>query len=149
MRTGGLVVLVISVAAPLWTGDGDPLPQRELERHQGVWRVTSIVSDGVEGAPEVSRSIVRVVTGDHVVWRRDGKSFAGTTIALDPAGAVKAIDVIPDGGRSRGKRVLGIYKLDGDDLTICMAGPDEARPTRFEAGKGSGRTLTTFRRERP
>ena len=78
-----------------------------------------------------------------------GKSFAGTTVELDPRKDPKSIDVIPDGGPSRGKRVLGIYKLDGDRLMICMAAPDASRPETFRADNGSGCTLTTFRREKP
>jgi uncharacterized protein (TIGR03067 family) len=121
----------------------------ERERHQGTWRVTSFVADGAEAPPEVAGEMSRVVEGDHVVWKRGGTSFAGTTVELDPAADPKAIDVIPDGGKLKGKRVLGIYRLDGDTLTICMAGPDQDRPHEFAAGKGSGRTLMTFRREPP
>jgi uncharacterized protein (TIGR03067 family) len=82
-----------------------------------------------------------------VVWKRDGKSFAGTRIELDPSRDPKAIDVIPDGGKDRGERVLGIYKLEGDRLTICMAAPGKPRPKEFKADKGSGCTLRTFVRE--
>jgi uncharacterized protein (TIGR03067 family) len=125
------------------------LLEREKERHQGTWLVTSFVSDGTEASPEIVGSIQRVVKDDHVVWKRDGKNFAGTTMELDPARTPRTIDVIPDGGSSRGKRVLGIYKWDGDSLTICMAGVDQDRPKEFEAGKGSGRTLMKLKREKP
>jgi hypothetical protein len=54
--------------------------------------------------------------------------------------------VIPDGGKDRGERVLGIYKLEDDRLTICMAAPGKPRPTAFKAEKGSGYTLRTFTR---
>jgi uncharacterized protein (TIGR03067 family) len=123
--------------------------EREREQHQGTWRVTSFVSDGTGAPPEVVGKMSRVVEGDHVVWKRDGTSFAGTIVELDPAAEPKAIDVIPDGGKLKGQRVLGIYRLDGDTLTICMSGPDQGRPGEFAAGKGSGRTLMTFRREPP
>jgi uncharacterized protein (TIGR03067 family) len=141
-----LFVLLVTVQATS-DGAGKDDRRRELGRHQGAWRVTSFISDGVQSPPEVARSIVRVVEGDHVVWKRGGKSFAGTTVELDPVSEPKAIDVIPDGGRSRGKRVPGIYKFDGDELIICMAGPDQDRPKTFEARKGSGRTLMRFKRE--
>ncbi len=55
--------------------------------------------------------------------------------------------MIPDGGPNRGERVLGIYKLDDDTLTICMAAAGESRPGEFKAEKGSTCTLRTFRRE--
>lgn len=120
----------------------------ELERHQGTWRVEEMVRDGEGSDPEIARSIVRVVEGDHVVWERDGKRFSGSTMVLDAACEPATIDVIPDGGPAQGKRVLGIYKLDGDVLTICMADVDGARPKEFTAEKGAKQTLTVFRRER-
>lgn len=121
----------------------------ERDRHQGTWLVNSFIMDGTEAASEVVGSIRRIVEGDHVVWKRDGKSFAGTTVELDPTPDPKAIDVIPDGGKLKDKRVLGIYKLDGDILTICMASPKQDRPKEFTAKKGSGKTLMTFKREKP
>ena len=44
----------------------------------------------------------------------------------------------PAGGKDRGERVLGIYKLEGDRLTICRAAPGKPRPSEFKAEKGSG-----------
>ena len=71
-----------------------------------------------------------------MVWKRDGKSFAGTTVVLDPGREPEAIDVLPDGGPSRGKRVWGIYKIEKDTLTLCMADADQPRPREFKAEKG-------------
>ena len=127
---------------------GEPA-REELERQQGVWRTSTSIYDGQEAPADLARSITRTVSGDHVVWKRDGKSFAGTRIELDPSREPKAIDVIPDGGKNRGERVLGIYKLDGDRLTIGMAGPGKPRPSEFRSEKGSGWTLRTFVREKP
>jgi len=127
----------------------DKAAKDELKRHEGTWSVTSSIYDGQPASEDLVRSIKRIVEGDHAVWERDGKRFAGTTIELDPAREPKSIDVIPDGGRNRGERVLGIYKLDGDKLTICMADPGKPRPKAFQADKGSGCTLRTFTREKP
>jgi uncharacterized protein (TIGR03067 family) len=121
----------------------------ELKRHQDTWVATSSIYDGQEAPPDVVRSIQRIVTGDHVVWKREGKSFAGTRIEIDPKPEPRTIDVIPDGGPNRGERVLGIYKFAGDRLTICMAAPGQPRPKAFQAAKGSGCTLRTFSRVRP
>jgi uncharacterized protein (TIGR03067 family) len=119
---------------------------QEMEKHQGTWIAVSFCRDGQETPAEIVRTITRTVEKEHVVWKRDGKSFAGTTLVLDPRPDPHAIDVIPDGGPSRGKRVLGIYKLNKDTLTLCMADADQPRPREFTAKKGSRHTLMVFRR---
>jgi len=138
---GGLLASTALWLAP--AGDGQV--KAELKRHQGTWITTSSIFDGQPASPELVRSIRRIVTDDHVVWERDGKRFAGTTIVLDPTKEPKTIDVIPDGGPNRGEHILGIYKLEGDTITICMAGPAQPRPREFKAEKGSGFTLRTFK----
>jgi uncharacterized protein (TIGR03067 family) len=143
-----LLASLLAVGRGAGAVSGDAVAD-ELKRHQGTWAVTSSIYDGQPASEQIIRSIKRIVHDNHVVWERDGKRFAGTTIELDPAAEPKTIDVIPDGGRNRGERVLGIYKLDGDRLTICMAAPGRPRPKEFQAGKGSGCTLRTFQRDRP
>ena len=138
-------VVTISLCAAAF-GAQEPAKQ-ELARHQGTWTAVSFRREGQETPAEIVRTITRTVEGDHVVWRRDGKSFAGTTVVLDPGRDPKTIDVLPDGGPSRGKRVLGIYKLENDTLTLCMADADQPRPREFKAEKGTRQTLMVFRRE--
>jgi uncharacterized protein (TIGR03067 family) len=121
----------------------------EPPKHQGTWSVVSQVRDGQEGPADVVASIRRVVDGDHVTWTRDGKSFAGTRVEYDASKTPHALDLIPDGGPHRDKHILGIYKLEGEDLTICVADVGEPRPTAFEAAAGSKRTLQKFRRIKP
>ena len=71
-------------------------------------------------------------------------------MVLDPGQCTpRHIDVIPDGGPSRGKHVLGIYRLEDDELTLCMADADQPRPREFKAEKGSRQTLMAFRRQKP
>jgi uncharacterized protein (TIGR03067 family) len=51
----------------------------------------------------------------------------------------------PDSEKDRESNHLygqGIYRIEGDTLTICMA---ERRPDSFTSAKGSGRRLYTFR----
>jgi len=124
------------------------LAKQELEKHQGTWVAVSFRRDGAQTPADIVRTIARTVEGDHVVWKRDGKSFAGTVMVLDPGQDPKAIDVIPDGGPLRGKHVLGIYRLENDELTLCMADADQPRPREFKAEKGSRQTLMVFRREK-
>ena len=91
---------------------------REIAKHQGTWLASSFRRDGQETPQDIVRTITRTVVKDHVVWKRNGKSFAGTAMVLDPKQSPKAIDVIADGGPTRGKRVLGIIasKRSSHDL---------------------------------
>lgn len=151
MRSRNITAMILALLVPwplLPALADDQAVKDERERHQGTWRASTSIYDGQEAPAEIVRSITRTVEKDHVVWKRDGKSFAGTRIELDPSRDPKAIDVIPDGGKDRGERVLGIYKLEKDRLTICMAAPGQPRPTGFKAEKGSGWTLRTFTREK-
>jgi uncharacterized protein (TIGR03067 family) len=78
-------------------------------------------------------------------WEFDGEKMKATVngndykckVSLDPkATPHPAIDfVISEGpGDSQGLTALGIYKLDGDILTICVAIPgNNPRPTELKA----------------
>jgi uncharacterized protein (TIGR03067 family) len=116
----------------------------ELARHQGTWVADSFRRDGEDAPANVVRTITRVVEGERVVWKREGRSFAATTVILDPARDPCWIDVIPEGGPHRGERILGIYRLDNDRLTICMADAGRPRPSEFQAEAGSGHNLMIF-----
>jgi uncharacterized protein (TIGR03067 family) len=121
--------------------------QEEEAIHQGIWQVTSFMRNGKETAKETVDSIERLVDGKHVVWKRDGKRFAGTTVELNPEVNPKTLDVSPDGGTMKGEKLLGIYKLEGDILTICMAPKGKDRPAKFEAIPGTDDTLMIFKKK--
>jgi uncharacterized protein (TIGR03067 family) len=149
MRTRCVLLGLSAISSCAAAFADDDAVKNELKRHQGTWIATSSTFDGQKAPEEIVRSIKRIVTDDHVVWQRDGKQFAGTKVLLDATKDPNTIDVIPDGGRNRGERILGIYKLDRDTLMICMAAADQPRPKDFKAEKGSGWTLQTFTREKP
>lgn len=142
-----ITLALVMVMATLAQAPATPPSDAALQAQQGTWRTVSSVRGGKAGPPEILQTIVRHVEGAHVTWKRDGKAFAGTTIVLDPDAQPPAIDVLPDGGPSRDQRVLGIYRLEGDTLTIAMADAGQPRPTSFESPEGSRVTVQTFRRE--
>ena len=144
-----IVAACLALVLAAQTPEPSPEVRAELERHQGVWRAVSFRREGKETPEAVVRSITRTADGDRVVWRRDGKSFSGSTVVLDPSADPKTIDVHADGGPGRDKVVRGLYKLEGDRLTLCTADPDEPRPTAFRADPGDRWTLMVFARDQP
>jgi uncharacterized protein (TIGR03067 family) len=142
-----LFIALLAASSGIAAPPEDAAKKEELQRHQGTWSVESSIFDGQPAEAELVKSIQMIVMGDHVVWKRDGKSFAGTKIVLEPGAKPKTIDVIPDGGRYMGEHVLGIYQFDSNALIICMAPVGKPRPVEFKADQGSGCTLRKFRRE--
>lgn len=61
---------------------------------------------------------------------------------LDETSNPKRIDF--DDGRP--PRILGIYKLERNRLTVCTGGPGEPRPTEFKTSPFSGTILTQLER---
>jgi uncharacterized protein (TIGR03067 family) len=139
------IFLVLRRAA----GSTNDAVRNELERHQGTWVAVSFEREGQKTDDAVVKNTRRVVKGNRIVWKQGDAKFAETEFEIDPSKNPKAIDVLPSDGPARGKRVLGIYQINGDELTICMAGPDMERPQEFSAKENSGQTLMVFRRESP
>ncbi|HVK08309.1 MAG TPA: TIGR03067 domain-containing protein [Gemmataceae bacterium] len=73
--------------------------------------------------------------------RPEASSYT-TDAKKDPA----EIDVAgPGPGGKKGPAILGIYKVDGDTLTLAMS-KDGTRPTKFESPAGSRVMLMTLKR---
>jgi uncharacterized protein (TIGR03067 family) len=67
---------------------------------------------------------------------------------FDPTADPPALDYNAPPGPA-GPTLLAVYKLDGDELTVCRAGTDQPRPTGFQAPAGSGLLVIKFRRVKP
>lgn len=139
--------IVIALALAIVAQDAQQdLLAKDAAQHEGYWVVDSFHYDGQDAPADVVKSITRQVTGDHVTWKRDGKPFSGSTLTLDIKPTPKTITIVPEGGQARDKPVKGIYKFDGDKLTLCMAEPGADAPKEFKAAKGSRFTLITLHR---
>ena len=90
-----------------------------------------------------------------MIFAADGKLTAKLgereqefTYQLDPAKNPKEFSITDDKDRT----VLGIYKLDGDTLTVCFARPvpgaNGDRPTEFASQEGTTVVLEVFKREK-
>jgi uncharacterized protein (TIGR03067 family) len=67
------------------------------------------------------------------------------TYKLDPAKDPAEIDIIPSADKKERGVIQGIYKVDGDTLTICLSSePGVERPKKFESPRGV--MLMTFKR---
>jgi uncharacterized protein (TIGR03067 family) len=115
----------------------------------GTWQAESYALDGKKASADDLKKIKLVIDahGKSEAFR-DGQVFIASTTKLDPTQNPMTIDVTFTEGDSKGKTALGIYRIEGDLLTICRSAPDQARPTMFASTPGSGHTLMTYKREK-
>ena len=128
-------------------GRDDAAAKTELKQLEGVWQITSGEQDG-KPIESIKRDKV-TVSGDNFTVRRDGKVEFTATIKLYPNKKPKAVDVSITSEKHKGKTMLGIYELDGDDLRFCFREPGATpRPTDFSAKLGSDRLAVVLKREK-
>lgn len=92
--------------------------KKDLDQLQGEWMMHSREANG---KPSTNTNWKLTIKGDQwTVTRPDGGTAAiQATIKLDPAKNPKEIDLM----YKRGVSSPGIYKLEGDTLTLCRPGP--------------------------
>jgi len=111
----------------------------------GTWEFACLRSNGSDKTLAVTFEW-QFTAGGHWLIRTDGKTRPGESrYSADPNADPAAIDLDDGPGTSLRQ---GIYRVDGDTLTVCIGSGLANRPTAFEAPKGSLSFLYTFRRVR-
>jgi uncharacterized protein (TIGR03067 family) len=127
----------------------------DRELLQGTWRAVAVERDGHPVPEEIVKRAdgILTFTGDRVRVRMQQTEITPARdrqgrLYLDPTKEPKALDLIALGGEV--DAFVGIYRLEGDTLTLCgYMEPNERteRPTAFATKPGDGRRLITFRRQ--
>jgi RNA polymerase sigma factor (sigma-70 family) len=118
---------------------------KDGEKIVGTWAYASVEVGGRK-VPEEDLKEARMVFDAEGKFTANpkGHEMAGT-YELDPTKKPREITTKNGEGRTH----LGIYKLDGDSLTICMSEEAGAeRPTEFATKEGSKVVLVVLKREK-
>jgi uncharacterized protein (TIGR03067 family) len=120
-----------------------PAAEAERERFHGAWKHLSIDFNGEQALEGIAREFLYRFEGNRYTNTRSGKVMSQGTFTLDPAKEPRAIDFMEAGG----VRIYGIYRLEGDKLTICAH--EQQRPSEFESRAGQMRSLVVLERLKP
>ncbi len=142
------ILLAAGVAAGLYFAAGDSADvQAEKAKLAGEWRVVSAKEWGkeVEGPAKDDLFARRMTfTADKATFNEPG------TYAVAPGESPKRLDVTVTKGGEAGVTYLGIYKLEGDKLTLHLpvrpAFADRRRPVGFDPRPGDPTMLIVFER---
>lgn len=121
---------------------------------QGRWNLEKIVLEGkafpeqVKGAQfKFDKNTLTIVPPDDL-----GEGFPKQTLrfTVNPQTNPKSIDTTNLDGAEKGWTSAGIYKIEGDTLTVCIpTARGLGRPMNFEPKEGSKLAVYTLQRAKP
>ena len=141
MRTFLACLVVIASGSQILADD----PKGDLAKVQGKWTAMVGPEDNIPLSLEIKDKTVNVV----VKLEGEELKLKGE-FAIDDTKIPKEwtwLKFKGSDGNEMGEN-RAIYKLDGDELTICNGGPGKARPTDFKAGAEPTATLLVLKRKK-
>jgi len=130
----------------------DDATRKEMSALQGTWFAVALQDEDRKAPPAVIKQFKLVIKDQKMIFSAEGSPTSHSLgFRIDPQQNPHAIDIeaVILGGPSEGKTLPGIYKLEGDQLTICLpTKPDvKDRPKSFECKKGSGLRLFVVKKK--
>lgn len=109
----------------------------------GKWTIESVTKDGK--ADDALKGATRVhAEGKYTITPAKDSKAPPTDGTFTVDAEKKTIDMKPSSGNFKGKTLQGIYKLDGDTLTVAFG--DKERPKGFESKEGSGVVVAVMKK---
>ena len=140
MRSLWLLGFVAVMGTPAW-GDGSDLAHDEVKLLQGEWVVVGMEDDGIKAPADQLKGMKWVVQDTTITATDPDGSTGRMRFVLNSKTTPKAIDILPQDGRTKGVKQVGIYDLRKGRLQICYREPnaaDKDRPKDFAASPNSG-----------
>jgi uncharacterized protein (TIGR03067 family) len=140
--TPALLALALVTAAPT-TKDKDA--KKEPPSIVGEWVAEKAVLAG-NPRPAPDGGVTMEFKADGKVVIKEGtKGPIEATYTTDPKKEPAEFEMTPPIKGPKNDSLIGIYKVEGDTLTLCLA-PDGQRPAKFESSADVPTMLMTFKR---
>jgi len=145
------VAVFLALVVPVSQGKDKELSEaakKELKKFDGKWRIDSLIADGTERhTPDDGDETFFVVKGGKFTL---GELELFEVVALDTGTDPRCIDLKglgESGVVKKGAVSEGVYKLDGETLTIAVNfGRETNRPVKLESEKGGPVVVVTLKR---
>jgi uncharacterized protein (TIGR03067 family) len=145
-----ITCILVVLAGPLIVAGGtDDEVRKELKALQGTWKVVALEAGGKPLPKDAIPDFTFIIGADGKSTGKMAKSEYTATITVNPKKAPKTMDNVHESGAQKGKKQYGVYKLEGDKLTVCMTPPGREegdRPKDFNT-KGTSNVLFIFERD--
>jgi uncharacterized protein (TIGR03067 family) len=122
--------------------------KEDQEKLQGRWTVIRGEDSGEQLPEQRIKDSDVVIRGDRIRVKSD-REPREMAFKLAPTKNPKTIDMTIMEGPEKGKTAYGIYRLEGDVLTIAFAPVGKERPKNFETKQGSKEMMFVMKREKP
>jgi uncharacterized protein (TIGR03067 family) len=136
-----LAGLALAVAAPALKGPakGDTSPI------EGTWNLVEWIQGGATMAI-AEGTAMQLLPGGKRLWRDGPGEYEERSYKLTLKTSPPAIDLMRPSGGQEPLIHLCIYKIEGEELVVCVGASGGERPTTFDAAIGSGRMLMKYKR---
>lgn len=152
MKFRCLLVLVLGLFVMGADKPKDDASKKDLDKLKGTWTATKMEHDGDDLLGNRFKELKLTFDGDKVSVKSDLAdldNFTKLTIKIDPSTKPKLIDFTVSIGSEKGTVFEGIYKLDGEELTICTKVAGKDRPSEFATKVGSDLALVVLKKDKP
>jgi uncharacterized protein (TIGR03067 family) len=143
---GRLILAAVAAVTLLGsTPADDKVIADEFKALKGDWTVEKAVSKG--SAFDLIKDLVLTIDEGKYATKLGGLKDAGT-LTLDPSATPKSMVIKPTEGPLKGKVLNAIYKLDGDNLTLCYNTEGKEAPKKFESTAENKFLLVDYKRKK-
>lgn len=123
----------------------------QLRALEGAWAIARLEVDGAVMPPDAGAASQLLIDGDRFRFESPGANYEGV-FNIDVEAQPHHIDIEFVEGPEAGNWNFGIFRIDGDQLEICLDMNGKPHPTDFRTSPGSGHayeTLTRISTSRP
>ena len=123
------------------TSIADDAAEKESKGLEGTWKFVSLKTDGQEAPKEVIEKWRWVLRGKEITCGDPVHNETKSSFRINPTKTPKTIDITGMDEKGKGKSLRGIYRLEGQRLTVCLPERKQAeegrkRPEDFDGGQG-------------